>query len=375
VTVLLAVQAIVTGVVLAVLLYLVARAPRNVPLRAVTMAILSFSTIVVFGTAATEGNTFLGLEPVESRLVQNLGMIVGGYSLIAFYVVSALELHKARRHLWWQAVPMAIAATIVLGDVIGMPAELRDVAAMRAATEPGTSTADSLSVQLLYFTPSLYTAYAFVTSLVWTRRYARTAEPRLRRGLALTSLGLSALIVGQTVINVATVSHWAGVAVPAMLYGIALFAIVPGSVVFMIGLAYPAVHMRIAAWRIWWQHRRAYHQLTPLWTVLNQRFPEDALSQPRGWRDTLNPLGVHRRYYRRVIECRDGLLRISPFLARTCPDDRSILASQLRDALRAHDSGAEAPQRPVQVATPVGDDLDADVRELITLSAQLRVDH
>jgi hypothetical protein len=33
------------------------------------------------------------------------------------------------------------------------------------------------------------------------------------------------------------------------------------------------------------------------------------------WRDLSRLRGVHRRYYRRVIECQDGLVQVSPYLA------------------------------------------------------------
>ena len=122
---------------------------------------------------------------------------------------------------------------------------------------------------------------------------------------------------------------------------------------------------------MWWQHRRSYHQLAPLWTLLHQRFPEDAFGRlPSGrWRDAVSLRGVHRRYYRRVIECRDGLLRISPYLAPDGSD--SSLADRVRDGLRAHDSGVPAPSRAVPVAIPATDGLDADVRELVALSKAL----
>jgi hypothetical protein len=133
--------------------------------------------------------------------------------------------------------------------------------------------------------------------------------------------------------------------------------------------------MRLAALRIWWQHRRTYHHLEPLWTVLHQQFPEDTLDRVPSsrWPDTLSLRGVHRRYYRRVIECRDGLVRISPYLQTAGNGHDAPLAEQLRNALQARASGIAAPTQAIPVAIPTTDDsLDADVHELITLSAALR---
>jgi hypothetical protein len=364
-------QAVATCVVLAVLVYLVVRAPRNLPLRAVTVTVASFTLTVVFGSAATQGVTFLGLAPIASRLVQHLGMLAGGYGLIAFYVFSALERDRARRQALRQAVPLAVAGVLLIAATVLMPAEIRHAAATLAFARPGGGPPEP-TVAVLYLTPNAYMGYAFANALWWTRRYARGAEPRLRHGLVLASIGLAMLTFGETVFVAATVAQWSGVIVPRELYGLGLLAILPGSAVFMVGFVYPAVAMRLAALRIWLRHRQAYHRLGPLWTALHQEFPEDALGPVRSgrWREALSLRGVHRRYYRRVIECRDGLVRISPYL--TANGDGSSLADRLRDGLRAHASGGTAPTRAMPLAIPDTDGLDADVRELVTLSEALR---
>jgi len=161
--------------------------------------------------------------------------------------------------------------------------------------------------------------------------------------------------------------------VPLWMFPIGLFFVVPGSAVFMVGFAYPATTTRLAALRVWWQHRRIYRRLAPLWTLLHQHFPEDAFGRaPSGrWGDAFRLRGVHRRYYRRVIECRDGLLRVSPYLGSDDNGDSS-LAERLRAGLLACAAGVPAPGEAVPVAIPATDGLDADVRELITLSEALR---
>jgi hypothetical protein len=373
VTALFAVQAVATGVVLAVLLSLLVRAPGNVPLRAVTVTVASFVLTVVFGAAATNGTTIVGFEPLLSRLVQHLGMLIGGYSLIAFYLFSALERTRARQVAMWQAIPLAIAVMLEIGATMLMPASIHHAAATLAFAGPD-ATQPPLSVLVLYVTPNLYMGYAFASALLWTRRYARGAEPRLRHGLALASVGLAGLALGEAVFVTATTAQWVGLAVPRWVYPIGLFAILPGSAIFMIGFAYPAVCMRLAALRVWWQHRRAYSRLDPLWTLLHQQFPEDALSRvpANRWRDTLSLRSVHRRYYRRVIECRDGLVRISPYLASNGNGNDTALAQQIREGLRARASNTPVPNRAIPLAIPTADNLDADVRELITLSDALR---
>ena len=122
--------------------------------------------------------------------------------------------------------------------------------------------------------------------------------------------------------------------------------------------------------RLWWRHLRAYHRLAPLWTLLNESFPEDALHRVPSKSDAFSLRGVHRRYYRRVIECRDGLVRISPYVAET-PDELP-LAQRLRAGLETRRSGQVSLRRPIALAVPQDDGMDADVRELEKLAVALR---
>ena len=148
----------------------------------------------------------------------------------------------------------------------------------------------------------------------------------------------------------------------------------PGVVVFIIGVCYPSVAARLAAARVWWRHFWTYQILGPLWTALHREFPQDALSGKPviAWRDRLNLRRVHRRYYRRVIECRDGLVRISPYL-RDVPAAPAKLAEQLERALHAHATGQPALRDATLVAVPTRDGgLDDDVHELTELSQALR---
>jgi hypothetical protein len=77
---------------------------------------------------------------------------------------------------------------------------------------------------------------------------------------------------------------------------------------------------------------------------------------------------VHRKHYRRVIECRDGLVRISPYLN----DPSGDLSGQLKRALQAHAEGVPVSTEAKPLAAPAADGLDADVRELELLSQSLQ---
>lgn len=150
--------------------------------------------------------------------------------------------------------------------------------------------------------------------------------------------------------------------------------------VFLIGVSYPGIAMRLAALRLRRHHRQMYHRLGPLWELLHEAYPEDALDRVRvtRWRDRLHPLGIHRRYYRRAIECRDGLVRISPHLAPAADGDPELaasaddLAEQLCAALHRREHGQAAPAQAIVVAMPRTHSLEDDVRQLAELSDAVR---
>jgi hypothetical protein len=112
--------------------------------------------------------------------------------------------------------------------------------------------------------------------------------------------------------------------------------------------------------------------------LLHNAFPEDTLQRsPRrgAWREPLRLRGVHRGYYRRYVECRDGLVRVSPYLELSGVQDGSepqVVARQLPAALRAQAAGtrAGAEARPVLVAS--GADLHTDAQRLVALADALR---
>jgi hypothetical protein len=185
----------------------------------------------------------------------------------------------------------------------------------------------------------------------------------------VASVGVAFGAVGGATLIAVVLVHWAGAAIPWLLVQATVWLVFPSAILLVVGLSYPGVATRLAAARVWWQHLRTYHRLRPLWTKLHEAFPEDALSRtPLGRWDTLSVRGVHRRYYRRVIECRDGLVRISPYVARL----NGPLPDRLTEALRAHARREPVPEEPMPLAIPDGGSLDEDARELVTLSESLR---
>jgi hypothetical protein len=76
---------------LALLLYLFLRAPKNVRLRAITTLLACWAVGYPFGLAAAAGSTFLGLDPMMCQLIQSTLSLVGEYSLVVFFLYTVYE--------------------------------------------------------------------------------------------------------------------------------------------------------------------------------------------------------------------------------------------------------------------------------------------
>jgi hypothetical protein len=149
--------------------------------------------------------------------------------------------------------------------------------------------------------------------------------------------------------------------------------VVLGIVSFLAGICYPGTVTRLSSARLWNQRRRTYRQLAALWSMLHEAFPQDSLVRVpvSRWREAVSPWTVHRRFYRRVIECRDGLVRLSPYLEPPAGLADGQVADRLIAALHALDTMALVPRQAVPVAVPEDDGLDADADELVRLSCQI----
>lgn len=350
--------------------YQLSRAPHDGPLRAVTLCLACAAVAFPFGVPAG-ARAFDGLVgDGGAKLVQNIMLLCCVYWLMCFYLYSASDPRRGHARARREAVPLGVATAVITLATVLTPQDKR---------EHVYATADMqvTGVALFYLVGGLYLGYALSMALWWTRRYARISRGPLATGLRLTALSMAAMVLADAAREVFTVIRWSGATVPPALIsgaGLVLSLAIP---LFVIGVSYPGIATRLSSLRLWWYHRRVYHRLHPLWTALHQAFPEDELSRVPAsrWGDALRVRGVHRRYYRRVIECRDGLVRISPYLTRPAAPDGPVqetwardLAAQLRNALRAHAAGGEAPSQAAPVALPQEETLDADARQLVALS-------
>ena len=376
---LLAIYGISACVVLVWTVVRLMRAPHDRALWSLCGLITGWTVSFPFGRAADRQAGLLGATPMESRLIEHSLVVMGVHGLVCFYLYSALNARQATKRAWQYGVPLAVTLAVLI------------TAALLTPEGAGTRDHRVTYVAVFFVAADAYCVFGFSQAWVWNRRYARGAGPRLRRGLRLAAIGMTAIVMASVLFIVAVVLRWAGygsapdslhangAASTALGWFAAVFLLLPGVVTFLVGVTYPAAVMHAIALRLWWRHLRQFRRLAPLWGVLHEHFPENVLPRVpvRPWRDALNPRAVHRRYYRRVIECRDGLVRISPYVkAPDCTSSRTPqeVSSGLRRALKARAEGLPAAASAVPIAVPEDASLDADALELIALSDALRVE-
>ena len=355
------------------MIHQIAKAPHDRPLRAVTHCIACASLSFPMGLRSVANDVDSMVGAGTAKLIQNILLLGTVYWLMCFYLQSASDPHTGRRRVRIELIPLAITAVVITAATLATPRSER-------GHVYATANMQVASIAVFYLTAGIYLAYALAMALQWTLRYIRASRGSLTVGLRLVAVSLTCMVGADALRAVLVVVRaFDGTVPPAVTTGAKLLLdlAIP---LFVVGVIYPGAASRLASLRLQWRHRRMHHRLTPLWAALHEAFPENALHRARseGWRSRLTTQGVHHRYYRRVIECRDGLVRLSPYLAQlkeAGPVEHlppQVVASHLNRALEAYAAGAPASSGAVGIALPLEDDLDDDVRQLILLSDALR---
>ncbi|MEU8608837.1 MAB_1171c family putative transporter [Actinoplanes sp. NPDC048791] len=350
------------------------RAPEDLPLRAV-------AACVVCATLSFTAN-LPPLEPLLDRagagvrsLVVNVGTMAAAYFLLAFLTYS-MRGRAARRAVRVQALPLAAGILIaVVAWSLAPPAVRADPA----------ETANGANPHATVFVVAVlgYMAYAHSQSLRWSIAYVRAAgTARLRRGLIILSVAVCAFLIADATKSVlALLQATVEPAPPAVrvFTFVYLTGVAAGALAFVVGVSYAAVVGMLVSVPLWRAHRRYYRQLEPLWTAVDQAFPQLVLGRVPAvsWRGRLGWDSSHYRFYRRVVEIRDGLVLLGPYFevsaGRTgAQQDEEHWAGVIRGALRAKE--AESPIVDADpVLVPGGDDLESDARRLVGISRELAV--
>ncbi|MFC9678302.1 MAB_1171c family putative transporter [Streptomyces sp. NPDC056948] len=354
-----------------------ARAPHNRVLRLLVAALLLLLGGEVLSLPEVNGAIDAATGVGVGKVAFNGIYLSGLFALFLFFSSSVRDTDTAyRRHL---RINVGLLVGVLIALVIAM---IATPAAMRGHSL-GTPYMAEPSIASFYIIGNVYFVYAYLASALWALRYGRAASRHLGLGLwimALGLLGLAITAVNRMILVVLRIdrpgSHEAFNTVNWSLSDWAMGIV-------LIGICYSACVQLITRLRSIVHHRRMYQELTPLWTALTTAYPELVLHRaPAGstWHRLRQRSTQEQRFYRRLIECRDGLVRLSPYLTRVAPD--ADLARGPADQLARHITRAlklkpttESPHAEwsaVRIASPAGNDLGADARELIAISHALR---
>ncbi|MGW1605485.1 MAB_1171c family putative transporter [Streptomyces eurythermus] len=331
--------------------------------------ILSFPEV----SSAIDAATAVGIGKVAFNGIYMTGL----FALILFFVFCVRDSDaEYRRRLRINTGLLAGALIALVIAMVATPATMRG---------HSLSTPDMAepAVAFFYLSGGAYFVYAYLVCGLWSMRFARRASLHLGLGLWTMALGLFGLTLTSVnrIILVALRIDEPGVHEAFNSANWAMSDWAMGIVLF--GVCYSAGAQLLTRWQSIVHHRRMYHELAPLWTTLANAYPELVLNRvPAGsmWHRVRQRRTYEQRFYRRLIECRDGLVRLSPYLTQVAPGadlaygPGDQLARHIVIAL-VHKPPAESPDiafAAARIASPTSNSLDADARELIAISHALR---
>lgn len=301
------------------------------------------------------------------KLIQNV-ILVFFFALLIVLLQSTLP----RQHSDSRGnieVLLALQATVglIVAFVVSSPHS-------RGASYEETGSASGMVA--FYLIGNLYMCYATARGAYLAWRTANQAHSRARLSLRVAAAGLTTCCLGTHVPRVVSTSSRLALGTD-LLPGTTAWTtplLTIGIVAFFLGIGYPGVRTGIIKARLWIEARRNYRRLRPLWMAVYRVFPSIALFPPEHpLREALHLQHMRLRYYRRIIECRDGLVCLSPYIAE--PDDTDTtparLAELVRDVLILHSQGAKPVSAPSVIAAPSTSGMDADTQELLALSHAL----
>ncbi|MFI5590757.1 MAB_1171c family putative transporter [Amycolatopsis sp. NPDC051758] len=349
-------------------IYQLQRAP-TVPNWAVTACVAGFALAFLLQQPVISDEVDAVIGRGAARVANNALLACAVCALVIFFLGSALGPVRRYGRVAVELIPLGavIALMVVVMDLT--PPELRGLPL-------GPATIHDSGIALFYLGAGLYLIYGLVACTAWIVRYLRVADRDLRIGLKLSAVGMASAAIGSIFRALYIVVAWAFGPVVKILLLLGVPFVIVGGLLFLVGVTYPGVRARVSALRRRRQHRREHQALGPLWTVLVQAFPSIVLrTPPRRRTELLSPRSIHRVYYRRVIEIRDGLVQLSPYLdadfGEVVAADPGAAAAALKTALRRHAAGEEMDGRAKQVLPARADDIESDVRPLLALSAAM----
>jgi hypothetical protein len=342
------------------------RAPHDKGLRAVMAC-----TVLVF--IALSAQLVVSVPAVAGHVSSSLPKLVQNTILTFFFALLIVLLQAAVA-----PTPMGTRGYAEVGLALAASAALT---VAFVATDPGARGAsyqDAGGVTgalAFYLIGNLYMAYATSRGAYFAWTAADHSYSRARLSLRVAAAGLVVCCLGTHLPRVVAMAGQLAVGVP-VLPGTALWTtpmLAIGISVFCLGIGYPGARTGVMKMRLWLEARRQHRELGPLWRAVTTQFPNIALFPAESsLREAFRVRQMRLRLYRRVIECRVGLVCLSPFVEEPIdasqPPERQ--ARLIRDALIRSSQGKEIGTTTV-LAAPTAAGMEADTRELLALSRAL----
>ncbi|MDL9935376.1 hypothetical protein QSJ18_01320 [Gordonia sp. ABSL1-1] len=289
-----------------------------------------------------------------SRVVFYALLAVAVAALVVVFFFPGPEVSRERR-AGLEALPLVVALVGLQVTMLVIPVEIRTASISEW-------TARNWSFALFFLIACGYLSYGFVACVRSVYRFFQAADGYLRTSLGLLVLGLGLLAVGSLAQICFVLVSMGDLARMPWLLTTSRILTVLGVVAFLFGISYPMVHSRIAAAMANRRRRRMDTDLIPLWRLVTEAVPEVVLPNP-------GILVPTTRLHRRVVETRDALTQISPFLPRLFEyADVDVQARLLKRAVEEYREAAEIKGAVWDVVPDDGAGLEADAEPLRRLS-------
>ncbi|MEV0732261.1 MAB_1171c family putative transporter [Polymorphospora sp. NPDC050346] len=356
------------------------RDPRNPALRAAcgVLAGLVIGMLAGWDPLYHAFNAAIGV-PNIARYVQHAGALVAAAAVQSLYLHLGDPEKAPRRARWRWAILAAVLIVMAIAfERASLDVERADDFAENYATAPHFST-----YMLVYLA---YLALAMIDIFRMSVRYGRRLPPSLLR------LGIRLLAVGS-VVGLLYVVHKglfvgltrAGVELPWAEQPVSRVLIVAGIILVASGLITPSIGTALTNLRHWWPRYRLYRRLQPLWEAIYRVNKEISL-HPLPALPT--PGQVNTALYRRVIEIRDGLRDLGPYLDPAIADaarhtamaqgieeqqaciiaDAATIASMIDYVSTTPPESRTPIESPHNVADAAGEDPESEAEWLATVS-------
>lgn len=345
---------------------------------------------VLFASSFVSNASEIPQVQVEiNSVADGLAGLISFVSLLGFFAGFVVFFGAASPDSWFGAVrvQLATALTVALALVGAWLASIGSGSSLQYVDLPTSSPVGPILFSLV---SNLYLAYACIACAYLAGLESSRGSRTGRLAFSLCAFGMVLCFIGGPLIRVpATVLVWTSTAMGPGQGGHAILIASQGTpavpvlgsgiILVAVGLILVALRTLIGKTQLWVRAKSDSLVLLLLWRDLVAAFPEIAEFPRDGrLRIALRLREVRYRHQRKLIECADGLWRLSPYVDD--PDDSdadSVLpietqAALVRDALARFHRGDQPLAEPVAIAAPLDGDSERALLALARAYARLR---